>query len=90
MLRLDALRELTRRRLFVKRDILEHGWPALYDRMRRDFAGMVQFEKQIQRPDTCTEEELASLRLYLNDERLVRVLNLQPYFGPAAPSGPRQ
>ena len=47
MLRLDLLRELTRRRIFVKRDILEHLWPALYDRMQRDFAGMVQFEKQI-------------------------------------------
>ena len=81
MLRLDALRELTRRRLFVKRDILEHTWPSLYDRMRRDFAGMVRFEKQIQRPDSCTEEELATLRPYLQDERLVRVLNLQPYFG---------
>jgi CHAT domain len=84
MLRLDALRELTRRRLFVKRDILERDWPALYDLMRRDFAGMLQFEKQIQRPDTCTEEELARLRPYLQDERLVRVLNLQPYFGHVA------
>jgi hypothetical protein len=81
MLRLEALRELTRRRLFVKRDILEHIWPSLYDRMRRDFAGMVQFEKQIQRPESCTEEELASLRPYLQDDRLVRVLKMQPHFG---------
>jgi hypothetical protein len=81
MLRLDSLRELTRRRIFVKRDILEHLWPALYDRMQRDFAGMVQFEKQIQRPESCTEEELVSLRPYLQDERLVRILNSQPYFG---------
>jgi hypothetical protein len=81
MLRLDALRELTRRRIFVKRDILEHRWPRLYDRMQRDFAGMLQFEKQIQSPESCTEEELASLRPYLQDDRLVRVLNSQPYFG---------
>jgi hypothetical protein len=88
MLRLDALREVTRRRIFVKRDILEHVWPALYDRMQRDFAGMVQFEKQIQRPESCTEEELANLRPYLQDDRLVRVLNLQPYFGHLADGPP--
>jgi hypothetical protein len=81
MLRLDALRELTNRRIFVKRDIIERQWPTLHDRMQRDFAGMVQFEKQIQRPESCTEEELAALRPYLEQESLVRVLNLQPFFG---------
>jgi hypothetical protein len=80
-LRLDALRELTLRRIFVKRDILEHVWPSLYDRMQRDFAGLLQFEKQILQPETYTEEELAKLRPFLQDERLVRVFNLQPYFG---------
>jgi hypothetical protein len=81
ILRRDALRELTRRRIFVKRDILEHLWPNLYDLMRRDFAGLLQFEKQILQPDTCTQEELAKILPYLQNERLVRVFQLQPYFG---------
>lgn len=80
-LRLHTLRELTRRRIFVKRDIVEHLWPNLYDLMQRDFAGLLQFEKQILQPATSTEEELAKLRPYLQNERLVRVFRLQPYFG---------
>ena len=77
----NALNELTNRRIFVKRDILEHLQPSLYDNMQRDFAGFLRIEKQIQRPDMYTEAELTRLRPYLEDERLVRVLSLQPYFG---------
>jgi hypothetical protein len=56
---LHALRELTRRCIFVKRDIVGHLWPNLYDLMQRDFAGLLQLERQALQPETCIEEELA-------------------------------
>jgi CHAT domain len=61
----------------VKKDLLDRGWPQLYDLMRRDFAGLVQIEKDIQSPD---EPAKVRLRTFLSDEPLVRLLKRRPYF----------
>jgi hypothetical protein len=87
-LRQETLDSLLKRRIFVKKDLLEHCWPDLYDRMRRDYIGMIQFERQIQRPEICTEDELQQLEPYLRDERLVRVLKSLPYFGHSTGGAP--
>jgi len=78
--RQDCLAELKTLRAFVKRDVLQHRWPDLYDRLRRDQNGFVQFENQMLDPNSCTEEEREHLKPYLADDGLVQVLQLQPHF----------
>lgn len=77
--RQEAINQVLSLRTFVKKDVLDHCWPSLYDYMRRDYAGLVQIEKQIQSPD-LTPDEAQGLKPYLDDEQLVRLLKLQPYF----------
>jgi hypothetical protein len=77
--RQEEINRIVGLRTFVKKDALDHCWPHLYDLLRHDTQGLFQIEKQIQSPD-ISEQEAQLLRPYLEDERLVRLLNLQPYF----------
>ena len=72
-----TVKDVVELRTFVKKDLLDHCWPQLYDRMRRDYAGLVQLEKELQSPDQANAQQL---KPYLEDERLMRLIRLQPYF----------
>ena len=76
--RRKAVKDVVALRTFVKKDLLEHCSPELYDLMRRDYAGLVQVEKEFLSPDQANAVRLGP---YLKNKQLVRLMKLQPYFG---------